>query len=44
LAFDMSGSYQIVFLLFIANYLIAATLTFVAREPSAPGEQQTAAV
>jgi hypothetical protein len=34
LAFDMSGSYQIVFLLFIANYLIAATLTCVAREPS----------
>ena len=33
-AFDMSGSYQIVFLLFIANYLIAAILTCVAREPS----------
>jgi hypothetical protein len=40
----MSGSYQIVFLLFIANYLIAAALTFVAREPSpASPEQQIAA-
>ena len=44
LAFDMSGSYQIVFLVFTANYLIAATLTCVAREPSsAPPEQHTAA-
>jgi hypothetical protein len=35
----MSGSYQIVFLLFIANYLIAAALTSIARQPSpAPAE------
>jgi MFS family permease len=33
MAFDFSGSYQLVFLLFLANYLIAATLTSVARQP-----------
>jgi MFS family permease len=33
LAFDLSGSYQLVFLLFLGNYLIAATLTFAARQP-----------
>jgi OFA family oxalate/formate antiporter-like MFS transporter len=33
MAFDLSGSYQIAFLLFLGNYLIAATLTFVARQP-----------
>ena len=33
MAFDLSGSYQMVFLLFIGNYLIAATLTLVARRP-----------
>lgn len=32
-AFDLSNSYQMVFLLFLANYLIAATLTSVARQP-----------
>ena len=43
MAFDMSGSYRIVFLLFIGNYLIAATLTFVARQPfPVSPEQQTA--
>jgi MFS family permease len=37
MAFDFSGSYQMVFLLFFANYLIAATLTWLARQPlSAP--------
>jgi MFS family permease len=44
MAFDVSGSYQIVFLVFIANYLIAASLTCVAREPSyAPPDRQTPA-
>jgi sugar phosphate permease len=33
MAFDFSGSYQMVFLLFFANYLIAATLTWLARQP-----------
>jgi sugar phosphate permease len=33
MAFDFSGSYQLVFLLFLANYLIAAILTSVARQP-----------
>jgi MFS family permease len=33
MAFDITGSYQMVFLLFIANYLIAATLTLLARQP-----------
>jgi MFS family permease len=33
MAFDWSGSYQIVFVLFFANYLIAAMLTLVARQP-----------
>lgn len=33
MAFDWSGSYQLVFLLFLANYLIAAILTSVARQP-----------
>jgi cyanate permease len=43
MAFDMSGSYRIVFLLFIGNYLIAATLTSFARQPfPVSPEQQTA--
>lgn len=33
MAFDFSGGYQLVFLLFLANYLIAATLTSVAHQP-----------
>lgn len=33
MAFDLSGSYQIVFLLFFGNYLIAAMLTLVVRQP-----------
>jgi MFS family permease len=33
MAFDLSGNYQIVFLLFLGNYLIAATLTLLARQP-----------
>ena len=33
MAFDISGSYRIVFLFFLANYLIAAALTFIARQP-----------
>ncbi len=33
MAFDFTGSYQLVFLLFLTNYLIAATLTSVARQP-----------
>jgi hypothetical protein len=33
MAFDLTGNYQIVFLLFLANYLIAATLTILARQP-----------
>jgi MFS transporter, OFA family, oxalate/formate antiporter len=37
MAFDLAGSYQIVFLFFIANYLIAAGLTFVARQPHGAG-------
>ena len=41
MAFDLSGSYQMVFLLFLGNYLIAATLTLVARQPLlAPLERQ----
>jgi MFS family permease len=36
MAFDFSGSYQLVFLIFLANYLIAATLTSVARQPLLP--------
>ena len=44
MAFDVSGSYHIVFLVFIANYLIAAMLTCLAREPSyAPRDRHTAA-
>ena len=33
MAFDIYGSYQIIFLFFLGNYLIAATLTLVARQP-----------
>jgi MFS family permease len=33
MAFDWSGSYQLVFLLFFANYLLAAALTSLARQP-----------
>jgi predicted MFS family arabinose efflux permease len=33
MAFDLSGSYQIVFLFFFGNYLIAAALTSAARQP-----------
>lgn len=33
MAFDLSGSYHIVFLFFLGNYLIAAVLTSAAREP-----------
>jgi sugar phosphate permease len=33
MAFDLTGNYQIVFLLFLANYLVAATLTVLARQP-----------
>lgn len=33
ISFDMSGSYRLVFVLFLANYLIAAILTLYAREP-----------
>jgi hypothetical protein len=33
MAFDLSGSYQIVFLFFLGNYLIAAALTSAARQP-----------
>jgi predicted MFS family arabinose efflux permease len=33
IAFDWSGSYQLAFLLFLVNYLIAATLTSMARQP-----------
>ena len=33
MAFDWSGSYQIVFLFFFGNYLIAAMLTLVVRQP-----------
>jgi sugar phosphate permease len=41
MAFDFSGSYQLVFLLFLANYLIAAVLTSVARQPLlTPPERQ----
>ncbi|MEX0803776.1 MAG: MFS transporter [Candidatus Binatia bacterium] len=32
-AFDFSGSYQIVFLFFLGNYLFAAALTLFARQP-----------
>lgn len=33
MAFDWSGSYQLVFLLFVANYLFASILTWIARQP-----------
>lgn len=33
LGFDFAGNYQVVFWLFVANYLIAAMLTFLARRP-----------
>lgn len=33
LGFDLTGSYRLVFWVFVANYLIAATLTFLARQP-----------
>ena len=33
MTFDFNGSYQLVFLIFLANYLVAATLTSVARQP-----------
>jgi MFS transporter, OFA family, oxalate/formate antiporter len=33
IAYDLSGSYQIVFLLFLGNYLMAAGLTLAARQP-----------
>jgi sugar phosphate permease len=33
MAYDLSGSYQIVFLLFLGNYLMAASLTLAARQP-----------
>ena len=33
MAFDLSGNYQVVFLFFLGNYLVAATLTLVARQP-----------
>lgn len=33
MAFDFSGSYHLVFLLFLGSYLIAAVLTSIARQP-----------
>ncbi len=35
--FDLTGNYQLVFWLFVVNYLISAVLTFLARQPSAGG-------
>ncbi|MBI4527775.1 MAG: MFS transporter [Deltaproteobacteria bacterium] len=34
MAFDFTGSYQLVFLSFVGNYLLSALLTFLARQPS----------
>ena len=34
--FDLSGSYQLVFWMFLCNYLLSATLTFLARQPTFP--------